>query len=200
MADRVLVVAAHPDDWEVGAVGQLARGEHRFVLVASRGERGGPGPVRVREANAARALLQAEGRVLFHEDTAITPARLAPDVETMIREVQPQLIVTHSPNDAHQDHVAVSAAVLIAVREWYGTVLGFWTPSAAERFRPNWYIGLPPEAMALKLAAVACHKSQAGRPYLAPAYLESAGRYWAQVTRSAAPFVEPYELLRHREP
>lgn len=200
MADRVLVVAAHPDDWEVGAVGQLVRASHRFVLVASCGERGGPGDVRAKEAEAARTLLGAYGQVLRHPDTSIFPAQLAPDIEAMIREVQPTLLVTHSPNDAHQDHVAVCQASLIAVREWYGTVLGFWTPSAAERFRPNWYIGLSPEAMAHKLAVVNCHKSQAGRPYLAPAYLESAGRYWAQVTRSSAPFVEPYELLRHREP
>ena len=169
------------------------------MLVASHGERGGDGPTRAREARAAIERLGARGSVLRHPDTVIVAPAVAPDIEAAIRDFRPDTILTMSPNDTHQDHAAVSAATMIAARDWCGTILGYCTPSAAEHFRPNWFVSLDDEAMAAKLAAVACHASQAGRLYLAPAYLEAAGRYWARVTRSAAPFVEPYELLRYRE-
>ncbi len=199
MGLRILAIGAHPDDIETGAAGLLQRATDGFVLVASHGERGGPGDQRRREACAAWSMLGASGRVLGHPDTCIPAPALVPDIERVIREFRPDMILTTSPNDAHQDHAAVSAATLIAARDWCGTILGYCTPSAAEHFRPDWFVSLDAQAMAVKQELVACHASQANRPYLAASYLEAAGRYWAQVTRSSAPFVEPYELLRHRE-
>lgn len=196
---RILAIGAHPDDWEVGAAGLLQRAAERFVLIASWGERGGEGTVRKDEALAAIRLIGAEWTIYQHLDTEIRAAQLAPEIERAIRDFLPDTIVTTSPRDAHQDHAAVSAATMIAVRDWCGTVLAYCTPSAAERFTPNWFVGLSAEEMATKIRAAACHVSQAHRPYLAPAYLEAAGRYWAQVVRSTSPFVEAYELLRHRE-
>lgn len=195
----ILVIGAHPDDGEVGAAGLFQRGGRRFGLIASRGERGGDAEQREREAKEAFAFVNAEGRILRHPDTAIQAADLAIDIERAIRDFQPDLILTTSPHDAHQDHAAVARATMIATRDFCGTILGYYTPSVAERFRPNWFVALTEAEMAAKIRVVGCHASQSKRHYLAPAYLEAAGRYWAQVTRSKAPFVEPYELLRHRE-
>ncbi len=196
---RILAIGAHPDDWEVGAAGLLQRGSDRFVLIASSGGRGGDGGTRTQEAHTAAALIGAACSVRDHRDTEIHAARLAPDIEAEIRTLRPDVVLTTSPRDAHQDHAAVSAATMIAVRDWCGTVLAYSTPSAAERFAPNWFVGISDAEMKTKIRAAACHASQAHRPYLAPAYIEAAGRYWAQVTRSSSPFVEAYELLRHRE-
>lgn len=199
MGRRILAIGAHSDDWEFGASGLLQRADAVFCLVATHGERGGPPEVRAQEAQAAMSLLGAAGVVLDHPDTRVCAADLAADIERAIRDFKPDTLLTMAPSDAHQDHRAVSEATLIAVRDWPCTVLAYCTPSAAERFRPNWFVSLTAEEMQRKIALVGCHASQASRHYLAPEYLEGAGRYWAQVTRSAAPFVEPYELLRHRE-
>lgn len=200
MVDRILAIGAHADDVEVGTAGLLQRAEKVFILIASHGERGGDPIEREREACAAISLLGAEGRICNHPDTAIVAAQLASDIEQVIKSFRPTLILTHSPNDIHQDHAAVSHATTIAARDFVGTVLAYYTPSVAERFRPNWFASLDEATMNTKKAAIACHASQSSRPYLAPAYIEAAGRYWSQVTRSERPFVEPYELLRHREP
>lgn len=197
MGMRILAIGAHPDDIETGAAGLLQRAVAASILIASHGERGGDGATRGQEARAA--MERHTVLVLDHPDTCIQVAPLVPDIERAIRKFRPDTILTTSPRDAHQDHAAVSAATLIAARDWCGTILGYCTPSAAETFRPNWFVSLDAAAMAAKAEMVACHASQASRPYLALGYLEAAGRYWAQVTRSAAPFVEPYELLRHRE-
>jgi LmbE family N-acetylglucosaminyl deacetylase len=200
MGQRVLAVGAHPDDVEIGSAGLLQRAQASHVLVATSGERGGDSATRAQEARDAAFLARASCTILTHPDTAVNAAELAPDIEAAIRRFKPDLILTTSPRDAHQDHAAVSQATLIAARDWCGTILGYYTPSVAERFAPNWFVSLTDAEMGLKMALAACHKSQNGRPYMAPSYLEAAGRYWAQVTRSSRPFVEPYELLRHREP
>ncbi len=197
--DRVLAIGAHPDDVDFGAAGVMQRAKVCWIIVASNGARGGDGAQRMIEAHTAAKQIESGCIVLSHADTAIRAADLAPELEEQLRHFKPSLVVTHSPHDAHQDHAAVSAATLIATRDWCGTILGYLTPSAAEHFTPNWFIGLTEDEMRTKIAMAACHQSQAARPYLAPAYLEAAGRYWAQVTRSSAPFVEPYELLRYRE-
>ncbi len=197
---RCLAIGAHADDTDIGAAGLFQRHTGRYVLIATHGERGGDGATRTAEARAAMDVLGATGTVLNHPDTDVRAAALAPDIERVIREFRPTHILTMSPRDAHQDHAAVSQATLIAARDWCGTILAYYTPSVAERFVPNWFVSLTEDEMRVKMAAVACHKSQNGRPYMAPSYLEAAGRYWAQVTRSSRPFVEPYELLRHREP
>ncbi len=190
---RILAIGAHPDDWETGACGMLQRGDARYALVATRGERGGDGEVRSTEARASLAVIRADGGMGTQLDTAVIASDFAVCIEQTVRDFRPDLILTMSPNDAHQDHAAVSKATMIAARDWSGTILAYCTPSAAEHFRPNWFVGLTDAEMAVKIRAVACHASQAKRPYLAPSYLEATGRYWAHVTRSSAPFIEPYE-------
>jgi LmbE family N-acetylglucosaminyl deacetylase len=197
---RILAIGAHPDDWEVGAAGLFQRATDRFVIVASNGGRGGHSETRIKEAHAAMKMIGASGVVFDHPDTCVAASNFASDIESVIRDFRPDTILTTSSHDAHQDHAAVSAATMIAVRDWSGTVLAYSTPSAAERFCPNWFIGLTEEEMKNKMAVVSCHASQMKRPYLASAYLEATGKYWSHVTRSSSPFVEPYELLRHREP
>ena len=196
---RVLAIGAHPDDPEHGCAGSLLHHAERHVLVMSRGERGGPPVARLAEAEAAAAVLGARLRVLAHPDTRMAAVDLAPDIEAALRETAPDLVLIMSSADTHQDHRAVHEATVIAVRGHPCTVLAYVTPSAAERFRPTWFVPLTEEQMAVKLRALACHASQSHRAYLAPEYIVGMARYWAMVTRSTAPYVEPFELVRHLE-
>ena len=165
----------------------------------SAGERGGAAEDRRAEARAAADKLGATLQVHHFPDTRIDPADLIPALEADVRELQPRIVLCPSCRDDHQDHRAVHDAVVVATRDARCTVLAYITPSAAERFRPNWFVPLNETAMACKLAALAHHTSQRARAYLAEEYVRAMGRYWAMVERAQAPFVEPFELVRHRE-
>ena len=136
--DRVLVVAAHPDDIEFGAAGTVARwvseGARVRYLVATRGDKGSDDPdadlselVARREAEqrAAAAELGVEAVDFLDEpDGQVEPSlRLRELVTRAIRGFRPEVVMTHDPTVLfvnnewvnHPDHRAVGQATVDAV-------------------------------------------------------------------------------------
>jgi len=123
---RVLAVGAHPDDIEILCAGTLARlrerGDTIILCVATNGNMGSmtipPGElaaVREAEARESAALLGAELHWLGYADEFLYPdhATRMQFIE-MIRVARPDVILTHSPDDYHQDHRTVSELVFVA--------------------------------------------------------------------------------------
>lgn len=181
---RVLAVGAHPDDLEILCAGTLARcrarGDTIIMCVATNGDMGSmtkqpPELAAIREAEARESAsrLQAEFIWLGYPDEF-----LYPDHETrmrfieMIREARPDIILTHAPNDYHQDHRTVSD--LVFVSSFIGAVPNVRTASPAHpRICPLYYFDtlagvdfLPTEyvditdTLETKLDMLRCHKSQ----------------------------------------
>jgi LmbE family N-acetylglucosaminyl deacetylase len=136
--ERVLVVAAHPDDIEFGAAGTVARwvGEGAKVryLVLTRGDKGSDDPsadpaeiarVREQEQHSAAAELGVEGVDFLDEpDGQLEPSlRLRERVTFAIRSFRPEAVMTHDPTVMfvnnewvnHPDHRAVGQVTVDAV-------------------------------------------------------------------------------------
>lgn len=136
--DRVLVVAAHPDDAEFGAAGTVARwvgsGARVRYLLVTRGDKGSDDPqadvealVRTREAEqrAAAAELGVDGVDFLDEpDGQVEPTlALRERVTYAIRAFRPDIVVTHDPTVLfvnnewvnHPDHRAVGQVTVDAV-------------------------------------------------------------------------------------
>jgi LmbE family N-acetylglucosaminyl deacetylase len=115
-AITVLAIGAHPDDCDIGAGGVAAlyarAGHHVHFVAATNGdaghhEMGGAGLARRRraEAQAAAAVLGIDYIIMDNHDGELEPSlanRRA--VIRLIREIQPDLILTHRTNDYHPDH------------------------------------------------------------------------------------------------
>ncbi|MEO5986902.1 MAG: PIG-L deacetylase family protein [Candidatus Limnocylindria bacterium] len=136
--DRVLVVAAHPDDIEFGAAGTVARwireGASARYLLVTRGEKGSDDPaadvgaiaaLREREQREAGDVLGIE-RVDFLDepDGQVEPSlRLRERITHAIRSFQPEIVMTHDPTVLfvnnewvnHPDHRAVGQVTVDAV-------------------------------------------------------------------------------------
>lgn len=193
---RVLAISAHCDDAELGAGGFLQRFPQRHIVILSDGERGGdPGERRMEQIKSA-LVLNASTTFCHLPDTRIEVPRAIEVLEREIKIQQPDVVLTPAALDTHQDHRAVHAAALVACRDLKGTMLAYVGPSSAMTFRPTYFVPLSKDEMAVKVAALASHASQAGRPYASAEYVEGMGRYWAMVTRADAPFVEPFEVIR----
>jgi LmbE family N-acetylglucosaminyl deacetylase len=136
--DRVMVVAAHPDDPEFGFGATVAKmadeGATVAYVVCTDGSQGGEDPsvpdaeltaTRYAEQRAAAAVLGVE-EVTF---LGFRDGHLEPNVELRraisreIRRFKPDLVLTHAPLRAinipigasHPDHLAVGEATLAAV-------------------------------------------------------------------------------------
>ena len=136
--DRVLVVAAHPDDIEFGAGGTVARwvteGATVRYLLVTRGDKGSDDPgvdvdalvlTRETEQRAAAAELGVEGVDFLDQPDGQVEATLAlrERITFAIRSFRPEIVMTHDPTVLfvnnewvnHPDHRAVGQVTVDAV-------------------------------------------------------------------------------------
>lgn len=170
-ARRVLVVGAHPDDLELACGGSLARfvdlGHEVRAVVMSRGGRGGHSDSREQEAMAGAEMLDLHA-VSVHD---FTDTMMATEIDEMVRFIEiavdlfkPDVILTHSANDQHQDHHAVHLATLRAGRRC-PTILCFESPSVTKEFAPQYFVDIA-EYVSVKVSAVKAHAGQMKKPYM----------------------------------
>jgi LmbE family N-acetylglucosaminyl deacetylase len=136
--ERVLVIAAHPDDIEFGASGTIARwvteGATIRYLLVTRGDKGSDDPatdvdalvaLRQREQRAAAAEIGVAGVDFLDEpDGQVEPSlRLRERITHAIRAYRPEVVMTHDPTVLfvnnewvnHPDHRAVGQVTVDAV-------------------------------------------------------------------------------------
>lgn len=120
---RLLILGAHPDDAEYHAGGLATiyrqRG-HTVKMISVTDGRSGHhryqpaelARVRRRESQAAAAVIGATYEVWEYPDGALQPTlEVREQIIRAIRSFQPDLVLTHRPNDYHPDHRAVGQAV-----------------------------------------------------------------------------------------
>jgi LmbE family N-acetylglucosaminyl deacetylase len=196
---RVLAIGAHPDDLELACGGSLARfadeGHEVMAIVMSHGDNGGRGDVRENEARlGADSLDLASVSVQNFTDTkmATEMERMVKVIELAVELFKPDVILTHSEHDQHQDHHAVHMATLRAGRR-SSTILCYESPSATREFAPNYFVDVSPY-MDAKVAAVKRHKDQAGKPYMGAKVLRGAAVFRGSQARTEQ--AEGFEVIR----
>lgn len=181
---NILAIGAHPDDIEIQCAGTLynyMRQGHRVVMAcASNGDMGHmdipPEPlaqIREAETREAAALLGADviwmniGGPTIREDDATR--KLFIDA---IRQVNPDVVITHHPDDYHDNHRSVSRLVREAlfqaslphIKTVHGAIqavpaLAYMDNFTGMNFQPTHYVDISP-AIELKTRMLAAHKSQ----------------------------------------
>nr|WP_279672225.1 PIG-L family deacetylase [Flexivirga meconopsidis] len=196
---RVLAVGAHPDDLELACGATLAKlvdtGHEVHGLVMSHGQRGGHGEVRGTEARrGADAIGMRSIEVLDLPDTQLaeTGDAMVRAIEDAVRRYNPDMILTHSANDHHQDHSAVHLATLRAARR-HSSILCYESPSATRNFDPSVFVDVT-DHLPSKLHAVRQHRDQAGKPYMTGDRLTSVAAFRGAQARR--PLAEGFEVVR----
>ena len=180
---HILTITAHPDDMEVACAGTLlrcvARGDTVTVCHVCNGNMGHviitPDELRViRASEAVRAGAMAGIEVITADigDLLANGCDMAQRdiLVAIIKERQPDIIITHSPADYMPDHLAVSKLVFdasfAASCPQYGakgaakiTPLYYMDTLAGMGFQPTEYVDIT-DTMEQKLAMLECHESQ----------------------------------------
>ena len=195
MTERILVVAAHPDDEALGCGGTMARhaatGDDVHVLFLADGEgaRRDAGGVdeRMRVARAAADALGARApEFLSLPDNRLDSLDLLDivrRVEEAVDRIGPAVVYTHHRGDLNVDHRIACQVVLTAcrplpgrgVREIYGFEVPSSTewaaPSAADAFLPHRWVDVTAQ-MAAKRRALECYAAEM-RPFPHPRSFEA---------------------------
>lgn len=180
---KVLGVGAHPDDIEIHCGGTMAkfaeRGDELSFVYFTDGQMGHPtlapdeiSAIRKEEAQAACDLLGAKMIWLGVQDEFFfyneATRRAAIDA---IRQVGPDLVITHYPDFFSGDHTGVGqqvndAAIVVNMpnlKTDYPPVgipqVYFWEAPSGMGFLPEEYVDIT-EQFEMKKKLVSCHKSQ----------------------------------------
>jgi LmbE family N-acetylglucosaminyl deacetylase len=174
---RVLAVCAHPDDEVYTCGGTLAvyalRGAKVFVLILTEGcssqYANAEKMIRQkrREAEKARSILGVS-EIFFSDlpdmklDT-LHHVELNAHIEETVRDVKPELVLTHHLGDMNLDHSLAAHSTLIAARPASSdvkTVASYEGAPGGKDFRPNWFVDISGEPMRRKLKAVRAYASE----------------------------------------
>jgi N-acetylglucosamine malate deacetylase 1 len=182
---RVLAIGAHPDDLEILCGGTLARyvaeGHEVVMAMVANGDlgsfvhaRGEIAGLRAEEARASAGVAGAEHIGLGISDGEVNAA--SPEhrrmVIDLIRDVGPDVILTHAPNDYMTDHNETSKLVfdtsflatlplLETTRPHHGVVtpLIYMDTVSGLQFDPTEYVDIS-DHLETKLAMLGEHRTQ----------------------------------------
>ena len=183
---RILAVGCHPDDLEISCYGTLAKyvklGHEVSVCHVANGNLGHVEilqdelrDIRFQEAENASKIIGAKHYSIDVGDLYITAENdtLVNRLAAVVRETQPELIITHNDQDYMNDHMQTYYSVL---RASFAASLAHYDlsattptapvcpiyhmdPVAGTGFIPTEYVDIS-DTIELKLEALACHKSQ----------------------------------------
>lgn len=215
---RTLIIAAHPDDELLGAGGWMARYPGCEVAIVSDGTQtehevteGGRSWLEYLSAKegalqeAAKLIGFSVIRIGDFPDQQIQFTRgLQEWVESVVSEVRPEIVISHSIKELNRDHQVVAEAVRVACRPAsrsggsLNMLLAFHVdPMGLETWEPNLYVPLAEDELSRKLQALAFYeKIGAIKPWPHPRSIraiETCARHYG--SKLSCPAAETYELI-----
>lgn len=204
---RLLILAPHTDDAELGCGGTIARflesGSEIYLAAFSTAEESLPSesrPGRLREEflKATKVLGVPRKNVFVYD----YPVRRLSDhrqevLEELVRfrrEIEPQVVFLPTGNDLHQDHQVLHEEGVRAFKHL--TVWGYDLPWNQITFSAQAFVTLEHRHLRAKWRALQAYKSQfeLGRPYFSWEFVEGLAR--VRGLQVKAEYAEAYEVVR----
>ena len=187
MFKRILVLAPHIDDGELGCGGAVARfiteGREVLEVVFSAAAKsllpGFPPDTLIQEWKKASAVIgiPEQNLVLYDFPVREFPARRQEILEELValrRELKPDLVLLPALEDIHQDHQTIAVEGLRAFKQV--SILGYELPWNNLNLNNSSFISLEEKHVKRKAEAVACYHSQEHRPYCQEEFISSLAR------------------------
>jgi len=162
---NVLVVGAHPDDFEIGCSGTIIKYKDFINLhVAIFSDRMDTGELRNwDEVYESFDILGIDRDSMLRSSI---PTRIFSDYRVAIRnkllrlktEHKVDIVFVHSKHDLHQDHQVLTEEVLRIFRD--KTIIGYEVLRSGFGFDPNMHVSLTHDIVDKKIKAIMCYKSQ----------------------------------------
>ncbi len=163
---NILAIAPHPDDIEFGCGGTLLeyakKGDSIYLLILTKGEFGGKASIRKEEQERAAKFLEAKKIFWggFIDTELVDDRRLINKIETVVHEINPDVVLVNYLEDIHQDHRATAYAAISATRN-IKEVLFYEAPTSRD-FNPDIFVDIS-NVIEVKLHLLGLHTSQVNK-------------------------------------
>lgn len=197
---RVLLVGGHPDDIEVMAGGTLSKYQDRTAQVRSiifapcLEDPLNQGIINEYQNSMSSVGVYESIHHDFPRDILETHIQAIRDhLHNLKESFDPEVVISPSINDLHQDHRAVAQACRTIYRDT-ATVLSGEIMRSTVHFTPNLYVVLTHEELVAKLVLLNHYKTQARRSYFTSEIVESMARFRGCQTSTI--WAEAFEIWR----
>ena len=202
---KILVLAPHTDDGELGCGGSIAKfcSEKKEVHYAAFStckkslKAGLPEDTLEKECKMAIKQLGMDGgKVMLYDfevrDFQLKRQDILEELVSLNKYIQPDLIFIPSSTDIHQDHQVIHAEAMRAFK--HASLLGYEMPWNQNQFNSSLFIKLTQENVDRKVKAARAYQSQAGRNYMQEDFIRSLAK--VRGVQCNAEFAEAFEVLR----
>jgi LmbE family N-acetylglucosaminyl deacetylase len=202
---RILVLAPHTDDGELGCGGTIVRaleeGAEVYYAALSTAEESVPETFPKdqlkREVKLATAALGIpEDHLIIYNYTVrklnYVRQEILEDLVKLNKEINPDLVFLPVEHDMHQDHSTVAKEGLRAFK--HCTILAYELIWNNIRFQSSAFVRLEEKHVRQKIQALAQYKTQEGKAYMKADFIRGLAR--VRGTQTGVEFAEAFELIR----
>jgi len=202
---KVLVLAPHTDDGELGCGGAISNflgsGKKVFYVAFSSAEKsvpkGLPKNILKEELYVATKILgiPRDNVILYNYETRNFSEYRQSILENMIelnKKIKPDLVMLPSTFDTHQDHQIISQEGFRAFKNV--SILGFELPWNNLTFSTEGFVVLEEKDIKKKSKALSYYKSQAGKFYMSDDFVRSLAK--TRGVQIGVKYAESFELIR----
>lgn len=202
---RVLVLAPHTDDGELGCGGAIARfieeGATVYYVAFSTADESVSSSFppdqlsfEVKEATVGLGILP-ENLILYKYQVRMLSFSRQEILEKMIKlreEIRPDIVFLPSLLDFHQDHQTITEEGLRAFK--YCTILGYELIWNNRSIDTDCFIKLEQHHLDAKIKALAHYKTQALKDYMSPRFINALAI--VRGTQISVEYAESFEVIR----
>jgi LmbE family N-acetylglucosaminyl deacetylase len=205
MFAKIVVLAPHIDDGELGCGGSIAKFVEEekeiwyaaFSIAEDSIPKGFPKNVLETELKRATKILGVPGEnVLVYRYKVRTFSysrqEILDDLLTLKQEIKPDLIFSPSLNDVHQDHKVLAEEGRRMFKE--NTILGYEEPWNNISFDTISFVPLKERHIQKKIDALMCYESQKCRKYLNEEFIRGLAK--VRGTQIKKEYAEAFEVIR----
>lgn len=202
---RILVLAPHTDDGELGCGGSIAHfcGEGRelfyvaFCLCSKSLPEGNAADTLELECKKATGILgiPASNLILFDYEVRELPharQKILEELLHMKNNINPDLVFLPAASDIHQDHQVIHQEGMRAFK--HTTFAGYELPWNNFNFHTQFFIRLQEADLTKKVDALQAYRSQSHRNYMAEEFTRSLAR--VRGIQANAKYAEAFEIYK----
>lgn len=204
-AQKVLVLAPHTDDGELGCGGTVARLVEEgaavsyvaFSICETSVRPEYPSDILAREVQAATHILgiAAENLIVYRNPVRLFPQHRQEILESLValqRTLKPDLVLLPAADDVHQDHQTITQEGIRAFK--HSTILGYELPWNNLSFTGAAFVGLADHYLDRKIAALRAYQSQQHREYFSEDLIRGLARVRGQ--QAGQRYAEAFQVIR----
>ena len=202
---KILVLAPHTDDAELGCGGTIAKfieaGKEVFWAVFSKAsvpkQFSSNSNIVLKELKQSAKILgvSSQNLIIYKYPTRHLPEYRQSILEKMLKlkeRINPDIVFMPSLNDIHQDHLTIAQEGLRAFK--HITILGYEDPWNNLTFNTTSFIHLEKRHVEKKAMAIEKYKSQSHRLYVSKDFVESLAH--ARGIQIGTQYAEAFETTR----